>query len=85
MSPDSINRLAQRQHQLEMESPVKHPPSYFPFLFGNDVDSVDVATRVRVLTTGEHAEDSAGQRTSCPPLVVIEGNTDLGEAPGHDG
>ena len=49
MSPDSINRLAQRQHQLEIESPVKQPPSYFPFLFGNDVDSVDVATRVAMV------------------------------------
>ena len=47
MSPDSISRLAERQHQLAMESPIK--PSYFPFLFGNDVDSVDVATRVAMV------------------------------------
>ena len=46
MTPESLSRLAERQ-QLELESPTK--PSFYPFLFGNDVDSVDVATRVAMV------------------------------------
>lgn len=46
MTAESLTKLAERQ-QLELESPTK--PSFYPFLFGNDVDSVDVATRVAMV------------------------------------
>ena len=46
MSSDALSKLALRQ-QLELESPTRPTCSVQgPFLFGNDTDSVDVATRV---------------------------------------
>ena len=46
MSSDALSKLALRQ-QLDLESPTRPSCSVQgPFLFGNDTDSVDVATRV---------------------------------------
>lgn len=45
MSLETLTKLAEQQ-QLDMESPTQ---GTFPFLFGNDVDSVDVATRVAMV------------------------------------
>lgn len=45
LTAESLSRLAQQQ--MDLESPTK--PSFYPFLFGNDVDSIDVATRVAMV------------------------------------
>ena len=58
LSVETLAKLAEHQ-QLDLESPVNtnqmttnrssSGSTYFPFLFGNDVDSVDVATRVAMV------------------------------------
>lgn len=46
---ESLSKLAEQQHLHELESPTPTQFSIFPFLYGNDVDSVDVATRVAMV------------------------------------
>ncbi len=48
MSAETLSRLAEQQQQLELDSPTSRP-SFHPFVFGNDTDSVDVATRVAMV------------------------------------
>ena len=47
MSAETLSKLA-KQQQMELDSPTK-PCTGYPFLFGNDIDSVDVATRVAMV------------------------------------
>ena len=57
LSVETLAKLAHQQ-QMDLESPTGQPGlgragpssnSCFPFLFGNDVDSVDIATRVAMV------------------------------------
>ena len=46
LSPDNLARIARNQTLVEPINPEYH----LPFIFGNDVDSIDVATRVAMVT-----------------------------------
>ena len=45
LSPDNLARIARNQTLVEPINPEYH----LPFIFGNDVDSIDVATRVAMV------------------------------------
>ena len=76
MSAETLSKLAHQQ-QLELESPVRGPS--YPFLFGNDVDSVDVATRVAMVKFfhspnlfGDFGRDIRTLRLYPRPIVTIQ-------------
>ena len=76
MSAETLSKLAHQQ-QLELESPVRGPA--YPFLFGNDVDSVDVATRVAMVKFfhspnlfGDFSRDTRTLRLYPRPIVTIQ-------------
>ena len=46
---ESLSKLKEQQQQMDLESPGPQSSTVYPFLFGNDVDSVDVATRVAMV------------------------------------
>ena len=45
LSPDNLARIARNQTLVEPINPEYH----LPFIFGNDLDSIDVATRVAMV------------------------------------
>ena len=85
LSPENLAKMARNQSTLV--EPI-NPEYHLPFIFGNDVDSIDVATRVAMVNffmspnlLENFAEHTKVIRLYPRPIVTVKSNSFLNSKP----